>query len=360
MHDVRAIKFVVVNKRVALLAVEDLVFQFAFGPSSFDDHAERARWSARCMRDIGWNEECFAFTYYMVDDLTVFISLNNDVAHELQEELFRVGLVEIVTSIGARNDHHKEVGPTVEVLVAYGWLERLAVLLDPFHQMNGDADAAICFDSIGFHRSVRIRDQALGSIPAHMSTPLKISPLLHPTPTIESGTVLGCLLMKLLGIQWIALYAALVGCSAGVPEAVAPKEPGVPARLTVRVEGVVDPEGTINVGIYSNPDSWLTEEGVTFGKIEPVGKKGEIVSVVFDSIPAGIYAVSLYQDIDESKSFARGALGIPTEPWGMSNNASGGLSAPTFKDAAITVSAPATEIDIRLRNGLGWPTDPDS
>lgn len=163
--------------------------------------------------------------------------------------------------------------------------------------------------------------------------------------------------MKLLRIQLLVLSAVLAGCASGGPEAVAPAAPGEPTRLTVHVAGITDSKGTINVGLYSNADGWLTEEGVAYGKVAPVGHDEKAVNVVFDSIPAGIYAVSLFQDVNDSKTFDRGALGIPAEPWGMSNNAVGVMGPPSFKDAAVTISAPETTIEISLRTGLGWPTD---
>lgn len=163
--------------------------------------------------------------------------------------------------------------------------------------------------------------------------------------------------MKRLQIQLLVLPAILAGCAGGALKATAPTTPGADTRLTVRVDGIVDPKGTINVGLYQNADTWLTAEGVDFGKVVPVVKKGEVVSVVFDRVPAGIYAVSLFQDLDESRSLKRGPLGIPAEPWGMSNDATGVMGPPSFNDAALTVSAPETTIDITLRSGLGWPSE---
>ena len=174
--------------------------------------------------------------------------------------------------------------------------------------------------------------------------------------------------MRSLRIHFLLLAATLTGC-AGTPattpvparsDVLDPSEPVPLVRLKVHVHGVVDPDGTMNVGLYGDKDSWLTEEGVMFGKVEPVGAKGEVVTVIIEDVPAGQYAVSLYQDEDESKSLKRSSLGIPEEPWGMSNDATGLLGPPSFESAAITVAPPETEVDINLRTGLGARMTTDS
>ena len=46
----------------------------------------------------------------MIHDSTVLVSLDDNVALDLVEELFAVGLVEVVSGVGPTDHHYEEVG----------------------------------------------------------------------------------------------------------------------------------------------------------------------------------------------------------------------------------------------------------
>lgn len=149
--------------------------------------------------------------------------------------------------------------------------------------------------------------------------------------------------------------AMLFGCTGGPPAVV--DEPEIaestePVDVTVRVYGVTEPTGTINVGLYTGPDTWLTP-GYTYAKTVSVGAAGEVVVAVLPDVPPGVYAISLYQDVDGDGDMSRDAFGIPSEPWGMSNDAQGVLGPPSFEAASIRVRGQQPTFDVNLRRGLG-------
>ena len=108
----------------------------------------------------------------------------------------------------------------------------------------------------------------------------------------------------------------------------------------------------MNVGVYRDDGTWLTGDNIAFTTVVLVPESGDVFSIVFDEIPVGEYAVSLYQDVDSNRSLEQGSLGIPSEPWGMSNDAIGLAEPASFDQASFTLHAPETTIDIRLRDGL--------
>ena len=120
----------------------------------------------------------------------------------------------------------------------------------------------------------------------------------------------------------------------------------------VNVHGISEHRGTMNIGLYINDGTWLTGDNIAFTRVVPVPTEGDVVSATFEEIPVGQYAVSLYQDVDENSALAQGTLGIPTEPWGMSNDAIGVLAPASFEQAAFALDAPETTIDVQLRDGL--------
>ena len=140
LDDVFAVKGGVFNEGVALLAVEDLVFDLAFGASPFDNHAERVCWSAWRVGDIGWNKEGFAFANDVIDDATIFKRLYNNVTLDLIEKLFTFGLVIVIPGIWTSDYHRKEVSSAIEVLVADGWLEICLIVFGPLEEINRGGD----------------------------------------------------------------------------------------------------------------------------------------------------------------------------------------------------------------------------
>ena len=163
----------------------------------------------------------------------------------------------------------------------------------------------------------------------------------------------------------ILLFAVLLGgCSTPQPTS-PPQNPvevhdAASALLVVHVHGVSHRSGTMNVGLYRDDGTWLTGDNIAFTRVVPIPEHGGVVSVTFDDIPVGEYAVSLYHDVDSNSALEQGALGIPSEPWGMSNDAIGVHAPATFQQAAFLLRAPETTIDIRLREGLiltSWQHD---
>lgn len=106
------------------------------------------------------------------------------------------------------------------------------------------------------------------------------------------------------------------------------------ADLTVKIKGVANEKGTLRVSLYDNKDDWAkdmksekTENAVSFQKVTP--KKGT-TTMVFKDVEPGTFAVTLFHDENKNEKIDKGFLGIPTEDYGFSNDATPVLSAPDF------------------------------
>jgi len=62
------------------------------------------------------------------------------------------------------------------------------------------------------------------------------------------------------------------------------------------------------------------------------------------NVPEGTYAIALFHDSNSNGKFDKGALGVPSEGYGFSNNASALLGPPRFTDAAFEVKGEKTVI----------------
>lgn len=121
------------------------------------------------------------------------------------------------------------------------------------------------------------------------------------------------------------------------------------ADVTLEVEGL-DTSRTAGsvllVGIYTQAGQWLNNPAIAQRFATGAAVNGKL-TVVLKGLPEGALALSLHQDLNADGRMDTNALGIPTEPYGFSNNATGGFGPPKFEQAVLTPAAGAT-VKVRL------------
>jgi len=108
--------------------------------------------------------------------------------------------------------------------------------------------------------------------------------------------------------------------------------------ITVTISGMKSDKGAVYVALYNSEKDFLKKNF-----------KGNIVKVtdthataIFENIENGIYAISVFHDENDNKKMDTKIFGIPKEPIGTSNNATGFMGPPKFKDAKFNVTADVT------------------
>ena len=116
------------------------------------------------------------------------------------------------------------------------------------------------------------------------------------------------------------------------------------AMLKVTVEGVEQAKGTLQLSLFNTEDGWL-KNGVRGEILE--AKTPEMVWEV-PGLEEGEYAIAVIHDIDSNGELNRGAFGMPTEPYGFSNNARGMFGPAKWNEAKFPVKEGENEIRIRI------------
>ncbi len=110
--------------------------------------------------------------------------------------------------------------------------------------------------------------------------------------------------------------------------------------LTVRITGIREVKGQMQLGLYNRAEVF-PKEGKQYRLVErPV--TGKVFIYTFEQLPAGDYALAVFQDLDRDGLIDKNMLGIPTEPYGFSNNVRPRLSAPAFSRARIRLNSDTT------------------
>ncbi|MBL7858033.1 MAG: DUF2141 domain-containing protein [Cyclobacteriaceae bacterium] len=116
------------------------------------------------------------------------------------------------------------------------------------------------------------------------------------------------------------------------------------ARLTVIVENINEAKGMICVGLFDRESGFL--KSTVDKKIARAD--GATVTVTFDNLPAGDYAVSVIHDTNNNLVLDKNFLGIPKEGFGFSNNVIGIFGPPSFEQALINL-VDVKELRIKLK-----------
>lgn len=118
--------------------------------------------------------------------------------------------------------------------------------------------------------------------------------------------------------------------------------------LTVQVSNVNHLKGYMMIAVYDSEDTFLGKDLVQGAKIEV---HSDTVRHVFEGLPHGDYAISVFHDVDSDGDLDTNFIGIPKEPYGFSNNDLNLFGAPSFSRSVFTHGQSGPVIQIRLKGG---------
>lgn len=121
-------------------------------------------------------------------------------------------------------------------------------------------------------------------------------------------------------------------------------------NLRVVATNVKSDQGKLYVWVYDKKDDWLSDRYRTQKSVPVAGnRQGDRVTVEL-LLPAGEYALSIFQDVNDDGKLERNFIGLPKEPAGLSNNLRPKFGPPKYKDAAFPVAVGTlTEQKIELQ-----------
>lgn len=134
-----------------------------------------------------------------------------------------------------------------------------------------------------------------------------------------------------------SLIAALSTCLIAAPLASA-------SDLTVTVDGIAKQQGSIMLGLFD--EASYKGDGAVDGASLKV--ESDSVTVTFEGLEPGEYAVRLYHDVNEDGEMNTNPFGIPTEPYAFSNDAKGRFGPAKWEDAKFAVDAEGTAHTITM------------
>jgi uncharacterized protein (DUF2141 family) len=119
--------------------------------------------------------------------------------------------------------------------------------------------------------------------------------------------------------------------------------------LAATVSHVKAGKGLVWCALHVSADAFPNASPVIGGSVK-VESTAEQVQCRFAGLPAGTYALSLFQDENANGALDVNAFGAPTEGYGASRNNLPAAAAPTFADNQVTLAdGEELTLDITLR-----------
>lgn len=139
-----------------------------------------------------------------------------------------------------------------------------------------------------------------------------------------------------------SVFLVLLLCVTGLP---AVSQGG---KQTIVFTNLKNKKGKILIAVYNKPGDFAKKNKSYTAKSITVNGENT-AAVVFENLPAGVYAIAAFLDENENGKLDTNFLGIPNEQYGFSNNARPLMRAATFNEAAFTVTQQDNNLEIKLK-----------
>ena len=122
---------------------------------------------------------------------------------------------------------------------------------------------------------------------------------------------------------------------------------GVEGDMKVKIRNIYPVSGELYIALYSSQGSYMNPDSALARSIITVESDSMMVS--FPGVREGTYAIAVFQDLNANGTFDANEFGIPTEPFGFSNDSKGLFGPPDFEKASFRF-LPGEEVTISLVN----------
>ena len=126
-----------------------------------------------------------------------------------------------------------------------------------------------------------------------------------------------------LGGLWAVLWTQLVSAD----------------TLNIVIKNVGSTDGTVMLQVLNSEAQFLGDGQAAAQAQQPV--LGEMQFII--DLPPGEYAFRVMHDENDNGKLDSNFIGIPTEPWAFSNNATGNFGPAKWADAKFTVAGETTQ-----------------
>jgi uncharacterized protein (DUF2141 family) len=117
--------------------------------------------------------------------------------------------------------------------------------------------------------------------------------------------------------------------------------------ILITISNIRSNNGKVNISLFAKSDGFPSTVEKALA-VQSVAIQKNQVSVRFDNLPFGTYAVACLHDENGNGKMDTNLVGIPKEGYGASNNAVNKFSAPKFEAAKFPFNAAVMSVNFKM------------
>jgi uncharacterized protein (DUF2141 family) len=147
-------------------------------------------------------------------------------------------------------------------------------------------------------------------------------------------------------VQGRVLFAVLMFANLLPPEALAQALPC--PGIHVKIMSISNRKGTVDCALFDSPAGFSREFLHSAQNAIVIKIRNTAARCDFEAIPPRTYALAVIHDENSNGKLDTNLLGIPTEGYGFSNDATALLGTPSFSDASFYYNEQSLDMTITL------------
>jgi uncharacterized protein (DUF2141 family) len=118
-------------------------------------------------------------------------------------------------------------------------------------------------------------------------------------------------------------------------------------KIVITISNCKSDKGKIYIALYNSKESFMKVSKAVAKEILSI--KDKKATVEFSNLPYGTYAFSFFHDENSNTKMDSNFLGIPTEGYGFSNNASGTFGPPSFSASSFSLNSAVYNATVKMK-----------
>jgi uncharacterized protein (DUF2141 family) len=117
-------------------------------------------------------------------------------------------------------------------------------------------------------------------------------------------------------------------------------------ELTLNITGFENDDGTVKIALSNSKEDY-TKKGKAY-RAESAPIQNKSAQWKFEDLPFGTYAIKIFHDVNNNGELDTNFLGIPSENYGFSNNATGSFGPASWEDALFNFDKDSMVVEINM------------
>ena len=143
---------------------------------------------------------------------------------------------------------------------------------------------------------------------------------------------------KIISIAIILKLLSITSISIAIPSA---------GDLEIEIKGIKSMSGCIMLAVYDKEECFMNIDKAIRKEILPI--EAGTIKCRIENLPHGLYAVTVFHDMNKNQILDKNFIGKPKEPYGFSNNIRKIFRAPKFKECVFNFDSLQQKIAVNLK-----------